>query len=166
VRTLSFAWTTPAVLASHFQPDLTCKTRTRRDWASKTQDWWFRLVDQHGGVHVKAWDKSPRFGGKPFGVVLVHKVTLNAPACAVQPANWTLEGFDMLQAIGQEFQKGHSALSLWRWWRSQPENYRLTVIDFRLVEVNEYGRQLWRELEARHGEVLRRRLSLEEAMRG
>ena len=58
---ISFAWTTEAFLAGR-------KTCTRRDWTPRYFKMWVKAWDEGRLIH-KAWDKSPRFGGKCLGPI-------------------------------------------------------------------------------------------------
>ena len=56
MRIISFAWTTPALLAG-------AKTVTRRDWKGR------HGMAFHEGDFVQAWDRSPRVGGKQVATI-------------------------------------------------------------------------------------------------
>lgn len=163
---ISFAWTTPAVLAAHFQPGLTCKTRTRRDWTDRHIEQWRRRLDASNGrgVEAVAWNKSARFQGKPIGKVLITSIRPGECSSTIPDEDWVKEGFDMLQYIGAEFQKGYSALSVWGFWRMcNPGSNIQTVVDFELLGVTPFGLALWEELRSLHGDTLNGRAPLSRA---
>lgn len=58
---ISFAWTTPVLLAGK-------KTVTRRQWTRRYHDAWVRAYVGGRCTH-DAYDKSPRFGGKRVGCI-------------------------------------------------------------------------------------------------
>ena len=129
---LSFAWTTPAVVLGE-------KTETRRDWQPKTIAQFKKLI----GKDVEAWDRSPRFGGHPFGIVKITGVTAERDSSKIRGASWTFEGFHVLQAIGATISK-RTPEEVWRFWKYENE-YPQTVVGFQLKELNDYGIELRRE---------------------
>lgn len=77
---ISFAWTTPALLAGS-------KTVTRRDWSA---DYARRF---RKGMETLAYDRGPRNGGKPIARLrLTADVTYEQDADAPD-ADWEAEGF-------------------------------------------------------------------------
>lgn len=58
---ISFAWTTQVYLDGK-------KTETRRFWSRYYADMFWRTAQRNNG-YVKAYDKNPRFGGKPIGLI-------------------------------------------------------------------------------------------------
>ncbi|RYG49039.1 hypothetical protein EON79_02615 [bacterium] len=151
MRAISFAWTTPAVLADKFTPELPAKCVTRRDWKPSY------AASFKPGEILSAWTRQPRFGGEKFGTVSVIAVTQELVFDVDPETDWRQEGFGMLSAIGATFEKGYGASDVWRHWRlgidSDGWNEMYTVC-FALVSINEVGERIWRELEAKHGENL------------
>lgn len=77
MRIISFAWTTPQLLASK-------KTVTRRRWKE------CRLKP---GELVQAWDKQPRFGGKRVAIIRIVKVS-RVPLHCIDAEDMKREGFE------------------------------------------------------------------------
>ncbi len=79
MKIISFAWTTGALLAGH-------KTVTRRDWNDRY------AATFRPGELVQAYDRSPRFNGKPVAVIRILSVTKEADADAPD-SDYDAEGF-------------------------------------------------------------------------
>lgn len=79
-RIVSFAWTTPALLAG-------AKTVTRRDW----DDDYARRFS--AGELITAFNRSPRHKGEPIATLRVVSVTLERAAEAPD-SDWEAEGFE------------------------------------------------------------------------
>lgn len=78
---ISFAWTTPALLAGH-------KTVTRRDWDPGY------VMRFRAGLEVLAYDRSPRAKGRPIARLrLTHDATYEPDADAPD-SDWAAEGFE------------------------------------------------------------------------
>ena len=123
---ISFSWTTPAVVAE-------VKRVTRRDWDREYAKFFTK------NMLCQAYDKSPRVGGKQFGVIkLTREPYLESTAIA--PAiDYRLEGFEHLTRIGATVQ-GMTPAELWDEWHVRPQV--LYVVRFRLVELTKYGEVL------------------------
>lgn len=151
---ISFAWTTLAVIANHYDPP--GKTETRRDWSPKTIAQFQKLI----GHKVDAWDKSPRFFGKHFGTIVVRDVIPAECALNVPDSAWQAEGFDRLTSIGRGFSAKWFAEDTWKYWLVPEERdgsfytFAQTVLVFELADLNEYGHRLWAEAMEVHGEKL------------
>lgn len=119
MRVISFAWTTPALLAGK-------KTCTRRDWNDKYADAFNR------GEIVLAYDRQPRYKGKPVATIQLTakpylQSTKDAPA-----SDYQAEGFEYLQALGKKVD-GLSPAALWRAWHLYPQ--MMYVVRFELMRV-------------------------------
>ena len=119
MRIISFAWTTPALLAGR-------KTVTRRDWSPR----WVKFIRE--GDEMAAYDKSPRYGGRQVGVIrltapLVQEWTNEAP-----PSDYEAEGFTYLEEQGMTVD-GLAPPVLWRAWHFKPQ--LLYVVRFELVST-------------------------------
>ncbi|RYG34656.1 hypothetical protein EON81_14970 [bacterium] len=151
MRAISFAWTTPAVLAGHFLPELPFKELTRRDWKPN-----YAASFKPGEV-VSAWTKQARFGGEKFGVVRILSVTKEQSINVSSETDWHKEGFGLLTTLKSTFEKGYGACDVWRFWRfgvvdgEWNEGY---TVRFELVDINEVGIRIWNELRGKHGELL------------
>lgn len=83
---ISFAWTTPPFLAGH-------KTCTRRQWSIEYASR-FKLGDV-----CKAYDRQPRFGGKPIGFLKI--ISLDLEDVKTMPnSDFEAEGFSYMQEKG------------------------------------------------------------------
>lgn len=87
---ISFAWTTPALLADR-------KTRTRRDW----DDNYAKKFKK--GILVAAYDRSPRVGGKQIGVIELTEIPYKEATCKAPPEDWEREGLAYLESNGTDF---------------------------------------------------------------
>ena len=116
MRIISFAWTTPALLAGR-------KTCTRRDWMA---DYAQRFTV---GELVAAYDRSPRAGGKQVAVI---RLTADPILSNELPAkDWAAEGFDYLEEIGAKV-NGNTPLQLWdAWFKTKPYQW---IVRFEVVE--------------------------------
>lgn len=120
-RIISFAWTTPALLAG-------VKTVTRRDWNA-------RYAQQFAaGEVVLAYDRNPRYGGKPVArIALTERPYLESTRDA-PPADFAAEGFEYLEARGAKVDK-LSPRTLWRAWKLEPRD--MWVVRFEVLELLE-----------------------------
>lgn len=116
---ISFAWTTPALLAG-------AKTVTRREWsASHAQRFSVgRLVD--------AWDRSPRTGkGRKVATIRITREPRRESTASFgdRRSDWDREGFSWLAA------NGHGAMveEVVRLWAVYPRE--VYVVEFELVEL-------------------------------
>lgn len=121
MRIISFAWTTPGLLARR-------KTCTRRDWSRSFAERF------QAGELVQAYDKQARFGGKRVGIIrLTEKPHLESTAAAPD-SDWEAEGFAYLESIGGVHIDGLSPSLLWEKWRKE-EPTLLWVVRFEIVEI-------------------------------
>lgn len=140
MKVISFAWTTPALVAGH-------KTVTRRDWQ---HDYARRFV---AGERVQAFNRSPRHGGAAVAIIEIVSCIYESEG-EMPDADYAGEGFeylaahpDLLPKTGQ-FSDPERVSREWfdeyRSWTQdvssnafQPMSY---VIRFRVVELTELGR--------------------------
>ena len=119
MKIISFAWTTPAVKAR-------MKTCTRRDWADAY------AARFHAGDLLQAYDKNPRNGGKPFGIVRLTRDPYQERCCDVPMDDWDNEGFGYLTGIGATVD-GLKPIELWEQWKL--DTSLIWVIRFEIVEL-------------------------------
>lgn len=81
---ISFAWTTPALLAGR-------KTVTRRNWLNRHADKF------EAGILVDAWDKSPRFKGKKVAVIRLTQEPVLEWIADMPDEDFEAEGFKFFQ---------------------------------------------------------------------
>jgi hypothetical protein len=128
---ISFAWTTPALLAG-------AKTMTRRTWTDE------HAAKFHSGDLVDAWNQTPRVNSARRGIAIARKVaTIRITrdpylqdSREVRDEDYRREGFDWLVANGTP-QERDRALKIWREWLDVHPRYSnlLHVVEFELVEV-------------------------------
>lgn len=92
---ITFAWTTPALLAG-------AKTVTRRLW---TDDYARKF---HVGDMVQAYDRNPRQYGQCVAVLQIESVTYEADADAPD-SDYEAEGFAWLAEHPEEYPKSRAA---------------------------------------------------------
>lgn len=138
MRIVSFAWTTPPLLAG-------AKCCTRRDWAVRTRE------AIHAGDQCLAYDRNPRIGGIPVAVVEITESPYLQRMGKAPESDYAREGFAWLDAhpdirrrampkIAKEMRTPVALLGdismrdFWDLWREQ-RMQELTVVRFRLLEV-------------------------------
>lgn len=123
---ISFAWTTPALLAG-------AKTMTRRDWSTS------HATKFRAGMLVDAWNYTPRVNSARRGIAIAHKVatiriTRDPYKVRVRgsltPDVIEREGFNWLREHGH----AETVDQILRSWDLDPE-LREWVVEFELVEV-------------------------------
>jgi hypothetical protein len=119
---ISFAWTTPALLAGQ-------KTVTRRDWS------WRHAAKFRSGELVDAYDKNPRFGGKRVAVIRLTERPMRAPLGRMPDSDYEAEGFAYMSAHGVRLSVNGPlpTRDYFEGWRRSGES--LWVVRFELVEV-------------------------------
>ncbi|MDD5547037.1 MAG: hypothetical protein PHO67_07805 [Candidatus Omnitrophica bacterium] len=114
---ISFAWTTPAIVACH-------KTRTRRQW-SKDYAQKFK-----GGSACQAYDKGPRVGGKLIHIIRILKDPWIQNTSEMTEDDFEAEGFQYMQDQGFKL-KGQDLREFFEAWKAAAED--LYVVDFTYV---------------------------------
>ena len=120
MKQISFAWTTPALLAG-------AKTCTRRDW----KDSWARQF--HARDRVAAYDRQPRYGGRQVAVIELTQDPYRESTAKAPESDWEAEGFAWLQ-FNLIKVDGLWPNVLWRAWHVYPQ--MLWVVRFELVGVS------------------------------
>lgn len=118
MRIISFAWTTPALLAGE-------KTCTRRDWSDDY------AKSFHEGNLVAAYDRSPRVGGKQVATIQLTRDPFKQFTASIADSDWYAEGFEYLTKIGVRV-NGLTPKELWQRWRTHPQ--LLWVVRFQMIE--------------------------------
>jgi hypothetical protein len=116
---ISFAWTTPALLAG-------AKTVTRRDW----KDTHARRFNR--GMTATALNRQRRFGGKPVALIRLTVQPYKERTCEIPDSDWFEEGFAWLEENGIEKSK-LKPREIWLKWKTDREN-SLWVVRFQLVK--------------------------------
>jgi hypothetical protein len=117
MKIVSFAWTSPALLAGE-------KSRTRRKWADK------HAAQFRPGDKVQAWDRSPRFKGKLIAVIEILGIKYE-DIRLMPDSDFILEGFAYFEKRGLMI-RGRIPRTAFEEWRKEGGFYY--VIDFRLIE--------------------------------
>ena len=118
MRIISFAWTTPALLAGR-------KSVTRRDWSD---DYALRF---HAGDDVAAYDRNPRHGGRQVATIRLTADPYRESTAKVPPEDYEGEGFAFLAEQGKKVD-GLPPAVLWKAWHLYPQE--MWVIRFEVVE--------------------------------
>ena len=117
MKIISFAWTTPALLAGK-------KTRTRRDWNDKYAKR-FKVGDL-----IQAYDKQPRFKGKKVAIIKI--VNIKKEDINLMPdEDYDKEGFAYLEKINKEI-FGQTPKIAFQEWKEDGGKY--WVIDFEVLK--------------------------------
>lgn len=119
MRIISFAWTTPALLARR-------KTVTRREWTPEY------AAGFHPGDLVAAYNRSPRNGGRQVAVLRIQSVILES-TIVMPDSDYEAEGFVYL--AGRRIGKHDASWEGFRQWRNDDED--MWVIRFDVVEIFE-----------------------------
>ena len=119
MRIISFAWTTPALLAG-------CKTVTRREWLQKFADGWRK------GTVAQAYDKNPRFKGKRVGHIELTQDPYQERTCDIPDEDYEAEGFGYMER-NNILIRGKTPREFWNAWREGPGE--LWVVRFRLLDT-------------------------------
>lgn len=125
---ISFAWTTPALLAGQ-------KTVTRRDWTPQ------HAARFHAGQLLDAWNYSPRVVQRnPHKVAVIR--LLQDPylelSSEIPAADWYAEGFEYAMQHDLRFRHDVTAKDVWEFWKAEP-HYQW-VVRFEVVELLEAQR--------------------------
>ncbi|MBA7547420.1 hypothetical protein ES705_39842 [subsurface metagenome] len=119
MRIISFAWTTPAVMALR-------KTCTRRDWADRYALSW------HAGDYAAAYNQLPRVGGKQFGIVRLTKRPYKELTSKMPADDYENEGFKWMAEQNLLIQ-GKTPLDFCHAWINAGEE--LWVVRFEIITV-------------------------------
>ena len=136
---LSFAWTTPALVAGR-------KSCTRRDWDAG----YARRFP--GGAIVTALNRQRRHGGKPVAAIRILRAPYFESTAEAPPSDYQAEGFDYLEALGAKVD-GLAPRTLWRVWHLRSRARSMWVVRFELVELTAFGLQLRDQAEIGAGTV-------------
>jgi uncharacterized protein YqfB (UPF0267 family) len=115
---ISFAWTTPALLAG-------AKTITRREW---TEDHALRF---DAGDLVKAYDKSPRAHGRQVAEIRLTRDPYAQNTRNLTDNDFLREGFSWLVLNGTQADRDR-VQRIWEEWHVAPR--ALWVVEFELVD--------------------------------
>ena len=122
MKIISFAWTTPALLAGR-------KTVTRRTWTPGY------AAGFEAGDMVQAYDKSPRNGGRRVAIILLTADPDWAPMRLIPDADYEAEGFRFYEEYPEMMPLAAPWPSMdwdvFNAWRSQPTS--MYVVRFKVV---------------------------------
>ncbi len=117
MKIISFAWTTPALLAGE-------KTRTRREWSDKYAQR-FKVGDL-----IQAYDKQPRFKGKKVAIIKITGIK-KEDISLMPDEDYFKEGFEYLEKINKKIFDQDPKIAFEE-WREDGGGY--WVIDFEVIE--------------------------------
>ena len=119
---ISFAWTTPALLAGR-------KSVTRRNWKPS------HAAKFRKGMVSDAWDKSPRFHGKDVATIRLLETPYLESTLLMPDSDYEAEGFKFLEENPELVSKklGPINRDFFEKWRKADE--LLYVVRLELVEV-------------------------------
>ena len=104
VKTISFAWTTPAILARR-------KTCTRRQWGYEYARRW------HEGDLAAAYDRQPRYRGKQIETIILTCDPYLETTDLMPDSDYEAEGFAYLEEQGMLF-RGIEPRAYWEQWKA------------------------------------------------
>lgn len=117
MKIISFAWTTPALLAGR-------KTVTRREWKDR------HAVTFRKGDLIAAYNRLPRVGGHQVATLRLTRDAYKESTALAPPVDFEREGFAYLDEhrlmVG-----GDTPLEIWESWHETPEDW--WVIRFEMV---------------------------------
>lgn len=119
MKIISFAWTTPAILARR-------KRCTRRDWNDDYADRF------NAGDLLAGYNRSPRFGGHQISIIQLTVKPYKEPLRDVPDSDWEAEGFAYLSEIGARV-NGITPQQLWDTWKQTPDPE--WVVRFEIVDL-------------------------------
>lgn len=119
MRVISFAWTTPALLAG-------VKTVTRREWKDDYAGWF------KDGDHVAAFDRQPRYKGRHIATIRLTHSPIKQSTDTAPESDYEAEGFAWLEEHGFKVD-GLSPKTLWHAWHVYPK--RMWIVRFELVSL-------------------------------
>lgn len=114
MKNISFAWTTPALLAG-------AKTVTRRDWKLDYAALW------GSGDFALAYDRSPRVGGKPVGLIRLTAAPALELLAKMPDTDFEAEGY---RWMGEQIQAE---------WRTRPPFREPKLSPANAVEIAVHG---------------------------
>jgi hypothetical protein len=118
MKIISFAWTSPALLAGR-------KSRTRRAWNDKY------AARFKPGDMLQAYDRSPRFKGKPIAIIEVLNINYENIQ-TMTDEDYEREGFAYFEEQGLKI-RGQVPRIAFAEWKHEGGFYY--VLDFRLVSI-------------------------------
>lgn len=117
---ISFAWTTPALLAGE-------KTVTRREWSDDY------AAKFHKGDIVDAYNRQARFGGKLIGRIKLLETPYKEWSNLIPEEDYEKEGFLYLERKNIKCGKLRP-FDIWRQWLDEPEVFY--VVRFKVVAIH------------------------------
>jgi hypothetical protein len=122
---ISFAWTVPALLAGE-------KSRTRRQWDA---DYARRFT---AGQQALAFDRSPRFAGRPVALIELTAAPVLEPISAMPDKDFEREGFGFFERHPEAVPasdplgiRAYGARRAFERWREAGGDYY--IVDFKLL---------------------------------
>ena len=119
MKTISFSWTVPALLAGH-------KTVTRREW----KETWAKQF--YAGEIVAAYDKATYLGGKQVATIELLQAPYQERTSQAPPGDYDREGLAWMEQQQLTIQ-GLSPRAFWDQWLA--EDLPVWVVRFKVLEV-------------------------------
>jgi hypothetical protein len=120
MKIISFAWTTPALLAG-------AKTCTRRDWKI------LYALRFHKDDVCLAYDRQPRFKGKPIATIRLTADPYQENTKYAPTTDYAAEGFAWLKEHGILVDGKYDVDMLWKVWKM--DGFYKWVVRFELLEI-------------------------------
>ena len=120
MKIISFAWTTPALLAGR-------KTVTRREWKDR------HAATFRKGDLIAAYNRQPRFGGRQVATLRLTQDAYKESTALAPPEDFEREGFAYLDDH-RLMVAGDTPLEVWDSWHESPSDW--WVIRFEVAELS------------------------------
>ena len=120
---ISFAWTTPALLATENGKDV--KVCTRRNWPES----YARLFK--AGRQVQGYDKGARVGGRPVAIISLTRDAYPERTSCAPDADYENEGLGWMERHGLLVGGVHPR-DFWEQWKARDE--LVYVVRFQLMK--------------------------------
>lgn len=140
---LSFGWTWPAFVAG-------VKAVTRRDWSPDYAARW------NAGAEFRAYNRSPRFGGRPIGTGRLTHDVVREPLAWMPSGDYDAEGFrwlhdhpEVLPKSARRQRWGDCTWSAFLDWKESGGS--LYVIRFEILSVARWAIDELQKLLRQHG---------------
>ena len=132
MKIISYAWTTPALIALR-------KRCTRREWDDAYALTW------HKGDYAAAYDRLPRAGGKQIGIVRLTASPYKERTGLMPDADYDNEGLKWMEEQGLLILEKNPR-EFWEEWRASDEELWVVRFDPITMTSTTLNYRLWPEL--------------------